>query len=97
MKFPLRDKTQNFLHYIALNRSKICSESLNERHILSGCSHKYANELTVRMRNVYAMQGKGKMNTYWLVGEKDDPQTAVQLKQLLREVRKDGKQLRHAL
>jgi len=49
------------------------------------------------MRNVYAMQGKGKMNTYWLVGEKDDPQTAVQLKQLLREVRKDGKQLRHAL
>jgi len=50
-------------------------------------------------RDVYTndMQGKGKMNTYWLVGEKDDPQTAVQLRQLLREVRKDGKQLRHAL
>jgi len=42
-------------------------------------------------------QGKGNMNTYWLVGENSDPQTEVQLKQLLREVRKDGKQLRHAL
>jgi len=51
----------------------------------------------IRVWRVYVTQGKGKMNTYWLVGEKDDPQTAVQLKQLLREVRKEGKQLRHAL
>jgi len=37
------------------------------------------------------------MNTYWLVGEKNDPQTGVESKQLLREVRKDGKQLRHTV
>ena len=37
------------------------------------------------------------MKTYWLVGEKNDPQTAVLLKQLLHEVRKDRKQLRHAV
>jgi len=45
----------------------------------------------------FELQGKGHMNTYWLVGEKDDPNTAAHLKELLREARKYGKQLRHAL